>query len=366
LRIAVDIGHPAQVHFWKNFVWEMEKRGHQIFISASDKDVATKLLKAYGLPFTNLGSYGDTMFKKIRRVPIKDLALYRAVRPFKPDFFVGLGSLRAVHVSWLMRKPCVVFEDDEFSYPYYHWFAKSVCGFSGFKLTGKKIIKIPGYKELAYLHPNRFNPGEASGNKEKTVLLRFVSWTSFHDSGQKGFDLNFKRRLVEELSKYASVYISSEEPLPAELDRCKLAIPPEEMHTFLAKADLLVSESETMTTEAAVLGTPVVRCNSYVCDDDKGNFVQLEQRYHLIYSFRDPEAALQKALELIKTPGLKEMWKSKRQHLLSEKIDVTAFMIWLIENYPDSFNALKAVQPLEIAKGSPQGIPLKEWVLADG
>ena len=366
MRIAVDIGHPAQVHFFKNFIWEMEKRGHQIFIAASEKDVVTALLKAYELPFTNLGSYGDTMFKKIRRVPIKDFALYKAVKPFKPDFFVGLGSLRAVHVSWLMRKPCVMFEDDEFTYPLYHWFAKSVCGFSGFKLSGEKIIKVPGYKELAYLHPNRFSPGPDSRNKEKTVLLRFVSWTAFHDGGQQGFNLAYKQRLAAELSKYARVYISSEGLLPPDLAQYELTIQPEEMHTFLSKADLLVSESETMTTEAAVLGTPVVRCNSFVCDDDKGNFVQLEKRYQLIYNYRDPEAALQKALELIKTPGLKEIWKEKRQHLLTEKIDVTAFMIWLVENYPDSFNAIKAAQPLEVSQRAPRDIPIKDWVLADG
>jgi len=27
MKIVVDLGHPAQVHLFKNFVWEMEKKG---------------------------------------------------------------------------------------------------------------------------------------------------------------------------------------------------------------------------------------------------------------------------------------------------------------------------------------------------
>jgi hypothetical protein len=26
----VDIGHPAHVHFFKNAIWELEKRGHSV------------------------------------------------------------------------------------------------------------------------------------------------------------------------------------------------------------------------------------------------------------------------------------------------------------------------------------------------
>lgn len=366
MRIVVDLGHPAHVHFFKNFIREMEEKGHQFLISASEKEVLTNLLNAYQFPFINMGSYGNTMFQKIRRVPVKDFALYKAAKPFKPDLFVSLGSIRAAHVAWLMRKPCLIFDDDEYSYPYYHWFTNSICAFSGFKLSGKKILKVPGYKELAYLHPNRFRPVTVVPANEKIVLLRFVSWTAFHDGGQHGFNLDYKRQLVKELGKYAKVYISSESSLTADLEPYKLSIPPQDMHAFLSGIDLLVSESGTMTTEAAVLGIPVVRCNSFVGDNDDGNFVQLEKNYQLVYNLSDPATAIEKALELIRTPGLKNIWQEKQRRLLTEKIDVTAFMVWLVENYPDSFNALKAAEPFEIGKKLPNNIPVREWVLADG
>ena len=68
-----------------------------------------------------------------------------------------------------------------------------------------------------------------------------------------------------------------------------------------------------------------------------GNFIELEETYDLLYSFTDGSAALGKAIEILQDPASKEKWRSKRERLLADKIDVTAFMVWFIENYPRSF-----------------------------
>ena len=39
--------------------------------------------------------------------------------------------------------------------------------------------------------------------------------------------------------------------------------------------------------------------------------------------------------------NIKEEWQRRRQKMLSEKIDVTAFMVWFIENYPESVRVMK-------------------------
>jgi uncharacterized protein len=41
-------------------------------------------------------------------------------------------------------------------------------------------------------------------------------------------------------------------------------------------------------------------------------------------------------VELLTTPGIKEEWQEKREKMLAEKIDVTAWLVWFIEHYPDS------------------------------
>lgn len=347
VRIVVDINHPAQVHFFKYFIWEMQRRGHEILITASEKDLTKYLLTKYDFNCYFLRGYGDSLIKKIINVPIINLEMYRSIKDFQPDLFLGFGSIRATQVAKLMGRPCINFDDDEYSYPYYRFFADAICGFSGFRTTGPRVLKVNGFKEIAYLHPSHFKPNpavlEAHGISpaEKFSLVRFVSWNAFHDIGRKGFNSTSKINLIKELNEYSSVFISSEAPLPVELERYQLSIPPEYIHDLLRYATLLVSDSQTMTTEAAVLGTPAVRSNSFVGKNDMGNFIELEENYKLIFNCESNDKALNAAVSVINMPNAKAEWEGKRSKLLKEKIDVTAFMAWFIENYPRSFAEMK-------------------------
>ena len=50
------------------------------------------------------------------------------------------------------------------------------------------------------------------------------------------------------------------------------------------------------------------------------------------------ESLLEKLLSI---PNLKEIWQKRRENMLNDKIDVTAFMVWFIENYPESVEQMK-------------------------
>lgn len=354
MRIVVDIGHPSQVHFFKNFIFEMQRKGHQVLITISDKDITSALLQAFGFEYSNLGSYGKSLLQKILNVPIMDIKMYQAVKKSKPDIFLGFGSVRAAHVAWLLRKPCVIFDGDEFTFPYYKWFANTVCVFSGFEKTGKKIVNVPGYKELAYLHPRWFSPSPVTQEKGPITVLRFVS-RAFHDLGKEGFDLDFKRKLAGELGKHSTVCISSETPLPVDLEEYRIKIKPEEMHSFLSATNLLVTDSGTMTTEAAVMGIPVVRCNSFVGQSNLGIFQELERKYGLIFNYKNPELALNKAVELAQIPTIRILWEQKRKWLLQDKIDVTSFMIWFVEHYPGSIHSAQSFYASGLEPQSEEG-----------
>ena len=39
--------------------------------------------------------------------------------------------------------------------------------------------------------------------------------------------------------------------------------------------------------------------------------------------------------------NLKEEWQVRRQKMLVDKIDVSAFYVWFIENYPESARIMK-------------------------
>ena len=344
MRIVVDINHPAHVHFFKNFILEMEKRGHEVVITATEKDVAFKLLENYGFDYISLGSYGNSLIQKLINIPIIDLKMYKAVRSFKPDIFVGLGSIRAAHVSFLLRKKCIIFDDTEHSteqYALYAPFTNVVCTPSCFKKDlGKKQIRYNGYHELAYLHPNYFIPNpavlyELGLSKDDTyIILRFVSWDASHDVGQHG--LQNRVELVRELEKYGRVLITSEGKLGDGLEKYQIKVSPEKMHDLLYYASLYVGEGATMASECAVLGTHAVYTNTLRL----GYTDEEEEKYDLVYNFSNEKTmkqkAFDKALELIGNENLRRDGKRKREKLLKDKIDVTAFMVEFIENYPES------------------------------
>lgn len=345
MRILVTIHHPAHVHFFKHFIWNMEKKGHQVLTCATDKDIVLNLLDAYGFRYEKIGHSHEKLFTKVVDVLPTDWRLYRVARRFNPDILLGCGSINASHTSALLRKFCVLFDDDEYSPWSTYFFASTVCAFHNFKKDlGRKQVTLNGFKELAYLHPSYFTPDSlvtsSLGLKpgELFVIMRFVAWQASHDIKQYGFNMETKRVLINELEKYARVFITSESSLPGEFEKYRLAVPPEKLHDLLYNATLFVGDSQTMATEAAILGTPAIRCNSFVGPNDMGNFIELEYKYDLLYSFREADKAIYKSLDLLRQTNLKERWAKKRESLLADKIDVTQFMIDFIENYPESFH----------------------------
>lgn len=351
MRVLIDIGHPAHVHLFKNFVWEMEKRGHEILITARKKDVSINLLNAYNINHVPIGEITNSKVGIFGEWLIRDAKIFKLAKKFDPDILIGMLNPCAAHSAKLLGKKAIVFNDSEVvnftalvTYP----FSDAIITPTTFhKKIGKKQISINSYKELAYLWHNHFKPNEniyeyLGVNKyEKFVIIRFVAWKATHDAGKRGILLEDKIRLVSEMEKYAHVFITSETTLPRELEKYKITFPPEKIHDALYFADLLIGDSQTMTTEAGVLGTPAIRCNSFVGENDMGNFIELEQKYGLIFNYNDPDKAIEKAVELIQKQDLKEEWKKKRENLLKDKIDFTAFMVWFIENYPESFREIK-------------------------
>jgi len=350
MKILFNTGHPAQVHLFKNVIRNLEKNGHECKTTAIDKDVSLNLLNAYGFDYEVVGSAKSGLFSKAVELIEIEKKVYKIAKSFKPDILVGgSGNAYSTHVGKLIGKPSIIFEDSEkgkIEHLLTNPFATVICTTSSFKKKlGDKQVLFNGYKELAYLHPNCFYPkqtvlDELGLTPEDTIVVfRFVSWSADHDIGHQG--IQNKVEFVKELEKCGRVLITSEEELGPELEKYRISVSPEKLHDLLYYTQMLVGDSQTMTTEAAVLGVPAIRCNSFVGNNDMSNFVELEQKYKLIFNYSDSEEALKKAVELIKKPERKEEWNKKKERLLKEKIDVTAFMTWFIESYPDSYKEMK-------------------------
>ena len=339
MRILIDMGHPGHVHFFKNFIWEMERKGHTVLITARNKEITLDLLSKYHFDFVPVGRQKSGKFNLIKEWILRDLQILKIAREFHPDFLMGIGNPSVAHVAKLLSKRSLVFTDTEhakFANGVTFPFADIICTPSCFNYdAGPKQVRYNGYHELAYLHPNNFTPNPAVLTElgltedDPFIVVRFVSWQASHDVGQHG--IRDKVGLVKALEQYGRVLITSEGALPPELQPYQVKISPEKMHDLLYFAILFFGDSPTMTTESAILGTPAICVSTWACGC--GNFRDLSSNYDLLYCFRDEHVALKKAFEILNSKDLKCEWGSKRKKLLNEKIDVTAFMVEFFENY---------------------------------
>lgn len=350
MKILIDIGHPAHVHLFKNFAKEMLSKGHGLLFTCREKEFEKYLLNYYGFHFKSFGEKYSSLLGKVWGIIEFDLKEFVTGINSKPDIFLSHGSIYAAHASFVLGKSHISLEDT-FNFEQirlYKPFTDAILTSDYFHpLKSEKVIKYSGYHELAYLHPNRFSPDQSIlhelgvGVKEKYVILRFVSWKASHDLGHKGISFENKLKAVKAFEKNSKVFISSEAELPKELRSYQLRISPHRIHDAIAYASMLFGESSTMAEEAAMLGTPSV----YLYNENTFYTKHLEEKYGLLYNFseteEDQKKAIEKASELIKATGVKGEWSLKRQKMLSEKIDVTAFLVWFVENWPESFRIMK-------------------------
>ena len=132
------------------------------------------------------------------------------------------------------------------------------------------------------------------------------------------------------------ILISSERSLPSDLKQYELKINKSDINHYIYYAQLFISDSTTMSTEAAVLGTPSIEFDDYFHEIEQ--MIELEKKYRLIHCYKtsDESNFLNKITQLSSQTNLKEKYKQRRLKLLKEKIDVSSFLVWLFENYPKS------------------------------
>lgn len=346
MNIIVDIGHPAHVHYFKNFIRIMSDRGHQVLIISRDKEVTFQLLDHLGLSYVSRGQGNTGILGKLNYMLKASLLIYRQSKKFKPDLFISFGSIYAALAARMYGKPHIAFDDTEHAkldLMLYPPLTRCVLTPETFrKDLGRKHIRFNGFMELCYLHPNHFSPDinvlKLLGveKDERYAVVRFVSWKARHDKGQAGIDRQSKLDLVRFLLDRMKVFISSEEDLPSDLSSYRIEIPPHLLHDALAFSSIYIGEGATTASEAAVLGIPSIYVNSLTA----GTLEEQEKR-GLLYSFRNSDGVQSKLYEILEDLDRKKDYRFLASQMIEEMIDVSAFMVWFIESFPISFKTLK-------------------------
>jgi uncharacterized protein len=347
MRILIGVSHPAHVHFFKNYIWEMEERGHVIKVIAVQKEIACQLLDLYKIEYEFIGKNSPRLLNKIKNNIALDKKVYRIAGEFKPDLMMGIASIFLAHVGKLRGIPSIIYTDSELStvinaitFP----FADVICTPSCYmgKVDPKKHVTFAGYKELAYLHPARFKPDPSVLEElgitpgERFTVVRFISWGASHDLSLKGLKENQEEAFVKSLEERGRVLITSERKIPGALEKYRITCSPEKIHSLLHYASLYIGEGGTMATEAAVLGTPSIHIESnsegIASGNFYGNFVDL-RKYGLLYFYPTHDEALKKGVEILDNKDSRKEWQAKLDNLLKDKVDVTSWMVDYTESY---------------------------------
>lgn len=343
MKILFDIGHPGHVHYFRFAIKELQEQGHEVVVTARERDIIFSLLKHYQIPYINRGNGSNSRIGKLLYMLKADLQLLRLCIRKKPDVFISFSSPYAAQTAYLLGRPHIAINDTEHTDKIHSLFTYR---FSKWVLTpesyqhdlGKKHLRFKNIMEGIYLNENVFVPDSSIytdlniAPEQPFVFIRFVSWNAHHDFGQSGIDLDSKRKLIEILSKKYKILISSEDELPEEFKPYEINISPEKMHSVLYYASLFIGESGTMASESAFLGTPTVYVNSLplMC------YLKLEQEHGLLKHFPSSEGVLDYVKELIEVKDLKKQAQEKAAKMKENFINPTDFLIWFIQNYPDS------------------------------
>jgi predicted glycosyltransferase len=360
VRVLFDVGHPAQVHLFRNAIAALESGGHEAFVTARQKEDTVALLEAYGIPHVSLSRRGESVPGLALELLTREVRLFMVAREFKPDVVVSRLAPAPAHVSRLLGcrnvAICDTYVDKGLIRRLYHGitlpFVDTICVPASFDLSIPDAKRrAVDFQELAYLHPDYFEPDPsvltAHGIDPESffTVIRVAGWDAYHDVGDSGLSLEGVRRLVDRCEARGSVFISAEHDLPEDLTPYELPTDPEDVHHVLYYADCYVGDSGTMSTEAAMLATPAIRTNSMVGSGDENVFHALENRYGLLRSFAEEADAI-RAVEGLFAQGVDQIdWTKRRERLLEEQPNVTEQILeTVLEDEPATTTKTPMVQ----------------------
>lgn len=352
-KIAIFLGHPAHFHVFKYVAGCLENDGHSVHFVIKQKDILESLLQNAGFSYSVIRKKERSTSSKLGLMMSllkMDVNMFRYLRKHKPDILIG--TYIDLLVRFTKTRLIAVNEDDASVVPRYARMAYPRADailnpvFCNSGKWDKKATKYNSYQKMAYLHPNRFIPDKEVVAKYFSAdrpyfLIRFAKLNAHHDSGVHGINTQIAQRLFEQLKPYGDIYITSERELEPQFEQYRLHINPLDIHHVMAFSKLYIGDSQSMAVEAAMLGVPSIRFNDFA--GKIGVLEELEKKYHLTFGIPSsrPEELYEKVDELLAVKGLKDEFQKRRKVMLSEKIDLTAFMTWFIENFPESKNIMK-------------------------
>jgi hypothetical protein len=286
-RIWIDCTNSPHVVIFRPLVAEMERRGHEVVITARDFAQTVGLLERYGMPYTLIGEHrGRRVASKVLGVWSRGRALARWAReqdgsraahvgrPF--DLAVSHGSNDLPLAARLLGIPHVTMFDYEHAALMHHFNVRlsarvivpeyiPAASLGRYGLKPRQLSQYPGLKEEYYLSDFEPDPAvldELSLDPAKVIVtLRTPpSLAAYH----RGVTNELFPAIVKNLAARDDVQQvilprtpdQREELLAMTIPNARIPERAIDAQSLVHFSDLVVSAGGTINREAVALGTP--------------------------------------------------------------------------------------------------------------
>ncbi len=331
--ILFDIGHPAHVHLLRNFIKRLIKQGDKVIIVTRDKEMTNELLEHYKLDYQCISVAKPGLLGKFFELIQRTYKIMRLHQKYQFDSAWGTSVSIGFLSLFYKVKSYNLNEDDDATVPFYSWlaypFSTKILNPDCIKYNrwADKRILYNSYHELAYLHPDNFTLDERILQtydlaKGKYIVFRFSALSAHHDLNAKGLSKEIFEKILNFCGNYKIVKSVEKEK--------NHSFKSWHMHHILAGAKMIISDSQTMSIEAAVLGVPSLRINSFM---GKSTVLdELEFKYQLtvgLYPHQE-EKILNTVKSIINSSSSGKLWEEKCCKLYRDKVGLNE---WLYNFY---------------------------------
>jgi len=341
--IALLPAHPSQIWVLDELSKALSEH-YKILWFCRDKDVSIELARQKGISYILLSKASNSFIGNGFELFFNIFKCIYYTKKYNINLWItkyGAGNIAAL----LSGSQSISFNDDDSDIvPFIAWtsypFAKKVlapqCTRQGF--FHKKFRTYNSFHELFYLHPKRFQANSEIYKQLKIspstsyAIIRLSALKAHHDINIKGISFELIEKLISLLVSFNIVpFITSEDSLTNSLKKYHIDIPVSSIHQALYFSSLYIGDSQTMASEAAVLGTPVFRFSDF---SHRLSYLDELETYGLIKSYltHQEDKFLADIKSFLQLPNTKKEFNHKREKLLNDKEDPIPFFISEIKN----------------------------------
>jgi predicted glycosyltransferase/peptidoglycan/xylan/chitin deacetylase (PgdA/CDA1 family) len=310
IKIWIDLDNTPHVPFFMPIIRELERRGHQLILTARDAFQVCELADEKGLPYIKIGRhYGKNPILKVFGLWWRSIQLGVFFLQHRPDVALSHGSRSQVLYCNLMRIPSILIADYEHAQtiPFAHarWsIVPDILPTVGLSSADDRIRHYRGIKEDVYVPTFVPDPGLIRdlnlSPKEIIIAVRPPADEAHYSNPESSLLLFELMKRISHTPGVQAVLLprnDHQEHLfrsnhPEWFEANRTVVPPRAIDglNLLWFSDLVVSGGGTMNREAAALGVPVYS----IFRGKKGNVDRMLEREGRLVMIQNPEEVWKK------------------------------------------------------------------------